>query len=283
MSLTFIAIAALLVFSVTVPLGLALLRDPRSEISLEHQAVNAAVLRDQLEELEQDLASGTLSPRAYTEAKRELQRRTLEEVESPRISSSSVIGSNRAAIALFIVLPVGAVLTYLALGNPAATNPKSVQVSVNVMQPDVQAMVNSLSERLEVNPDDPDGWLMLARSYRYLERYKDAAIAFANATSKMDVGARVLSEYAETLARSSTNGFNGQPTQLLEEALSLDPNEPFALTLAGTAALERRDYGVAIEYWQRLIALLPTDSDAARAVQNSIDRARRAKGQAAPK
>ncbi|HCP76425.1 MAG TPA: c-type cytochrome biogenesis protein CcmI, partial [Pusillimonas sp.] len=68
---------------------------------------------------------------------------------------------------------------------------------------------------------------------------EDAATAFAKAATVIQTDPLALSEYAETLARSNQAGFKGEPTQLLERALSLNPREPFALTLAGAAALER--------------------------------------------
>lgn len=281
MSLMFISLAALLVVGAVLPLGLVLWRRPQGDSNLDHQAVNAAVLRDQLLELERDRESGTLSARDHAEARQDLQRRVLEEVEPGRTGPSVGQGSKHAAIALSIVLPAAAIFTYLTLGNPAAIAPVPLQSPASVTQADVQAMVGSLAARLASNPDDPDGWLMLARSYRYFERYGDAANAFGNAKAAIATDPLALSEYAETLARSSADGFKGKPTQLLEQALSLDPNEPFALTLAGAAALDRLDYESAINYWQQLIALLPPDSDAARAVANSVDRARRAKAQAA--
>ncbi|HCP76424.1 MAG TPA: c-type cytochrome biogenesis protein CcmI, partial [Pusillimonas sp.] len=67
----------------------------------------------------------------------------------------------------------------LALGNLAAITPPPVQSAPAMTQADVQAMVDSLAARLARNPDDAPGWLMLARSYRYFERYEDAATAFA--------------------------------------------------------------------------------------------------------
>jgi len=275
MSLIFILIAAFLVAGVVLPLGLVLWRSPQSDSNLEHQAVNAAVLRDQLLELEHDRLSGTLSVRDHAEAKQELQRRVLEEVEHGRAGTRTGQGDKYAAIALSIVLPLAAALTYLAIGNPAAIAPTPLQSPAGVTQADVQAMVDSLAARLARNPDDPAGWLMLARSYRYFERYEDAANAFGKASAAIETDSLALSEYAETLARSSREGFEGKPTQLLGQALSLNPKEPFALTLAGAAALERRDYEAAVQYWQRLLELLPPDSDASRAVADSIERARR--------
>lgn len=280
MNLIFILIAALLAASVTLWLVFVLWRGPKLDSSVEHHTVNATVLRDQLVELEQDRANGILSLHDYAAAQQELQRRVLDEATPAQSTGLRRQSSKRVAIVLAIVLPVATTLTYLALGNPAAITPPSVQSAPAMTQADVQAMVDSLAARLARNPDDPTGWLMLARSYRYFEKYEDAAAAFAKAASVIQTDPLALSEYAETLARSNQAGFKGEPTQLLERALSLNPQEPFALTLAGAAALERQDYPAAIDYWQQLLGLLPPDSDAAQAVANTIERARREQAEA---
>lgn len=281
MNLIFILIAALLASGVTLWLGLALLRGPKLDSSIEHHAVNATVLRDQLAELEQDRANGILSLHDHAAAQQELQRRVLDEATPAQNTGLRRQSSKQAAIALAIVLPVAATLTYLSIGDPAAITPPPARSAPAMTQADVQGMVDSLAARLARNPDDAPGWLMLARSYRYFEKYEDAAAAFAKAASVIQTDPLALSEYAETLARSSPAGFKGEPTQLLARALSLNPREPFALTLAGAAALERQDYPAAIDYWQQLLGLLPADSDAAQAVANTIERARRAQAEAA--
>ncbi|WP_323011204.1 MULTISPECIES: c-type cytochrome biogenesis protein CcmI [Pseudomonadota] len=274
MNLIFTLIAALLLAGVTLWLASVLWRGPRLDSSVEHHVVNAAVLRDQLIELEQDRDNGILSLEDHAVAQQELQRRVLEEATPAHDTKLRRRSSKQAAIALAIVLPVAATLSYLSLGNPAAITPPSAQSASAVTQADVQAMVDSLAARLASNPDDAHGWLMLARSYRYFERYADAAEAFSNAASVIQTDPLALSEYAETLARISPAGFKGEPTQLLERALALNPNEPFALTLAGAAALGRQDYPAAIDYWRQLLGQLPPDSDAARAVANTIERTR---------
>lgn len=281
MNLIFLLIAVSLVASVTLWLALVLWRGPKLDSGVEHHAVNAAVLRDQLLELEQDRANGLLSSHDHAAAQQELQRRVLDEATPAQNTGLRRHSSKQAAIALAIVLPVAATLTYLSVGNPAAITPPPVQSAAVMTQADVQAMVDSLAARLARNPDDPSGWFMLARSYRHFEKYEEAATAFAKAATVIQTDPLALSEYAETLARSNQTGFKGEPTQLLERALSLNPREPFALTLAGAAALERQDYPTAIDYWQQLLRLLPSDSDAAQAVATSIERARREQAETA--
>src|SRR5690606_16355590 len=95
--------------------------------------------------------------------------------------------------------------------------------------------------------------------------------AFDKASPIVQAGPLALTEYAETLGRLNQMGYKGEPTQLLERALTLNPREPFALTLAGAAALERRDYQSAINHWQQLLEQLPVDSNAAQAVANTIE------------
>lgn len=271
---TFILLATLLVFSVVVRLGLVLWRGPQINSSFEGQSVNMAVLRDQILELDHDRASGTLSARDYDEARQDVQRRVLEEANLDRTVVRSRHGSKYAAVTLAVVLPLASAIGYLALGNPAAITPTPMQNASNMTQADMQTMVDSLAARLALSPDDPDGWLMLARSYRYLGRLEEAAKAFAQARAAIEMDPQALSEYAETLARSSKEGFTGMPTELLGRALSLDPKEPFALTLAGAAAFERGDHKAAIQYWQQLLEQLPPNSDAARVVSSSMERAR---------
>ena len=114
---------------------------------------------------------------------------------------------------------------------------------------------------------------MLARSYRYLDRFQDAAQAYANALPFIQMDPSALVEYAETLARSTDAGFTREAIRLLERALSLDPLEPYALTLAGTAAFQHGDNEAAIAYWRQLLGQLPKGSEAAQAVMEGIERA----------
>lgn len=84
------------------------------------------------------------------------------------------------------------------------------------------------------------------------------------------------------IARSGASGFTQEATRLLTRALTFDPGEPFALTLAGRAAFERGDYQAAIGYWRQLLEQLAADSEADQAVLNGINMARLSAAAASP-
>src|SRR3546814_20805100 len=110
--------------------------------SSDLHVVNAAVLRDQLAELDRDRRNGTLSEQDHEETVQDLQRRALEEAKPPTTIVSRRPSGKNAALGLAIVLPLASTLIYLRLGNPAAISPVPVQSIQNVTQADVQAMVD---------------------------------------------------------------------------------------------------------------------------------------------
>ena len=273
MNPVFLGIVTILVVGTTLWLARALWRGHRSDSGTEHHAVNAAVLRDQLAELERDVANGTLSKSDFAVAKQELQQRVLHEASPSHASFASARSSKGIAAAMLIALPVATLMLYSYLGNPEATVSSTSAAPAPMTQADIQNMVTSLEARLADDPDDLEGWLMLARSYRYFDRFQDAAQAYANALPIVQMDPSTLAEYAETLARSSEAGFTPEAIRLLERALTLDPHEPYALTLAGTAAFQHGDNEAAIAYWQQLLGQLPAGSEAAQAVANGIEEA----------
>lgn len=172
--------------------------------------------------------------------------------------------------AALVTLPVAAAFLYFHLGNPralmaaipmqSASFPISGDGDHSVQQAQIEAMVSRLAMRLRKAPDDPDGWYMLARSYGALERFDDAAAAYAKAVALVPDAAALRADYADALASASGGSLEGAPLEQIRQALALDPDEPKALALAGSAAAERGDLKEAIRYWEHLYRLLPSDS-----------------------
>jgi cytochrome c-type biogenesis protein CcmH len=98
----FLIAAAALTAAVLVRLLLPLLRSARQRQTLSQQQLNAAVYREQLKELERDLASGTLSQAHYDEARDELQRRLLHDVSGPAAPAAAEAAPRRAGLATVI-------------------------------------------------------------------------------------------------------------------------------------------------------------------------------------
>lgn len=278
MSLIFTVTAAALASAIALWMGCAIWRGGKAKDTPAHHDVNAAVLRDQLAELKRDLTSQALSASDFSAAEQELQQRALHEAAPGSRTQHGNSGDKRSAVVLTAILPVAAVALYFYLGNPDAMEPVVPQSAPTMTQADVENMVASLEARLAQNPDDPEGWLMLGRSYRYFGRYKEAADAYFKAAPIVQISPVALTEYAEALARSSGQGFTKEAVRQLERALLLDPQEPFALTLAGTAAFQRGDHQEAIGYWQTVLELLPPGSEAAQAIADGIETARRDAG-----
>lgn len=272
----FLIAAAALVAVTLAFLLYPLLRRPAQSAEVTRTAINAAIYRDQMAELERDLAAGSLSRADHEEAVRELQRRLLEDAgaETKSVAATRRAGPSALLVGLFVPLVAG--LLYFTLGSLPGLSPEQVQPEVTAQ--DIEDMVARLAARMEKNPDDPKGWVMLARSYKAMGRYEESARAFDKAGAAVDADPRLLADYAETLAFAGGGTLRGRPTELIGRALELDPNHPEALLLAGTAAYERGEFKTAADYWERLRKQLPPDSEDAQTLADSIGKARAAAG-----
>ena len=140
-----------------------------------------------------------------------------------------------------------------------------------------------LAQKMEQNPNDAAGWAMLARSYSQLQNYKEAAAAFEKATALNGNDADLWAEYAFALAQARGQQFEGQPTDLINRALKIDPQNQKALILAGNAAFQAKRYDEAIDYWGKLIKLLPPDAPVLPTLTDRISEARRLSKSGVPK
>jgi cytochrome c-type biogenesis protein CcmH len=138
----------------------------------------------------------------------------------------------------------------------------------------IQAMVDTLTSRLQQNPNDAEGWVMLARSNYILERYAEAGNAYTKAIALLPNDAQLLADYADALAMSNKKDLQGEPLKLIERALKIDPTNLKALSLAGTAAFDRKDYVAAVKYWNKVVQNAPANNEFVQQVQASIEEAR---------
>ena len=239
-------------------------------------AVNVAVYRDQLRELEADLRAGTLAPDQHEKARGDIEARLLADVGKGDALAHPQRPTRAAALALGLAVPICALAVYVAVGNPRALLPQSAEGANahGVSAQQFEAMVSRLAARLKENPEDPEGWMMLGRSYAVLGRFGEASEAYAKAAALTPRDAQLLADYADALAMAQGRTLQGEPEKILLRALAVDPNNVKALLLAGTAAFNRNDGASAVRHWERVLGLLPAESDMVQRVQASIAQAR---------
>jgi cytochrome c-type biogenesis protein CcmH len=175
---TFVVVAIFLTLAVLALLLVPLLLKERKQRLGSSSQLSVAVLRDQLNDLEDQRKAGTLDPKVFAEEQAELERRALEDGVAPDAAKPSATGRKLAlAAVLGVGLPALAVGLYFMLGSPETM--KSQQAagaagageagSPHSLGPQqIEAMAAKLAERLQANPDDGEGWLMLGRSYSTL-------------------------------------------------------------------------------------------------------------------
>lgn len=268
MSIPFLGAAALLALIALAWLLHPLLRRARSGSNASRQAINAAIYRDQLGELERDRADGSLAESDFEQARIELQRRLLDDAAVADAPPVVAHPAKRTTVAVALILPVAAALLYAWLGNPAAMRPGEARHQVTAGQMD--EMVAKLASRLEKNPDDPQGWAMLGRSYKAMGRFDAAEQALVRAGDLVNRDPVLLTEYADLLAVRANGNLEGKPLELVQQALKLDPENFMALALAGTAAYNRKDFPEARRYWEQLLGLLPPDSEDAKSLTATL-------------
>jgi len=243
------------------------------------------VLAAQREELEADALTDTLSPEGKAESLREWAAKTGALYETSSAAKRAGVASLHKLlpfVASMVVLLSGGL--YLGLGNPQAVGlkgaptamgdgevPENPQAGKHSESPaEVQAMVKSLEAKLEKEPDNLSGWALLARSKASLGDFAGAAGAYEKAVKLAPDNPDILTDYADVLAMASGRKLEGRPTELIMQALAVDPKHRKALALAATAAMRGGKMEEAAALWRRLRATFADGSDDAREIDAVI-------------
>ena len=293
MILFWLICAAMLIAALMFVLPPALRADAsQSKQDDARREANIAVYRDQLAELEADLRNGIVSEEQYAQDRDDIERRLLEDVGTnrPKTKATKIDANARKhAYMVGIGLALVAVIFYLRIGSPdggvkealakdASAASPSAGASGERTQAQIEANVAALAKKLQANPNDVQGWTMLARSYGQMEKYAEAAGAYAKVTELKPNDADLWAEYAFASAMANNRKLDGKPMEFVERALKLDPNNAKALGLAANAAFEAKDYPKAIDYWQRLLKQVPPNSEVAQTIAERINEAKTQSG-----
>lgn len=280
-------LSALALIAVTLAILLSpLLRTRRGTTGGGDHALE--VYHSRIAALEEEHRVGALADADLDQARAELARELLADSGAAAGDDGAPAGRPAAthrrrgsgpwlAIAVGVGVPLLAIALYQRLGEPGALDPRVVagpppaaSPAGDGVTPEVEAMVARLAERLRAEPGNSEGWLLLGRSYMALERYGEAADAYAAAHDLLGDSAGLLTDLAEAEALRDGQNFLGVPGERLETALHLDPAYPKALWLGAFAAMQRDDGHLAVQRWQSLLEGQPADSEAAGILRGLI-------------
>ena len=247
-----------------------LLRQRPVRSSASQAKLNASVYRAQIMDLDSEHQSGHISAQEWQQTRDELSQRLLEDTsvgddpgarkEKPALWTALLIG---------LTLPVASLSMYLWVGEPQALQAMATVPPEKAMQAELSGMAQTLAKKLEANPDNQEGWVMLGRSYRTLEKYDNAVSAY-DRSLKLSPDDGVKLERAEVLALKAQGNFDGEPWNVIREILKKDPQQKGALLLAGSASYAHDKYADALRYWQQARKLLAADHPDVPSLEGAI-------------
>jgi cytochrome c-type biogenesis protein CcmH len=224
---------------------------------------NIKIARGRLAELKANKASGGISQAQYDEQVAELEQALSDDLEISTSSNKTQSQGRWLVYMLAIAIPCLSAALYWKLGNYQAVSHSDElnQAASEAPSPEaINKMVAGLAEKLKADPNNLEGWLMLGRSYKELQRYPEAVDALAHAYQLAGEKAEVMLPYAEALALTNDGNWVGKPKELINKALALDPKNLNGLWLSALASAQQGDKKGAIGFLRKLEAVLPTES-----------------------
>ena len=256
----FVVLALGMVLCVAGVLMWVLLRQRPVVTHASQAKANAKVYRDQIADLDREHESGHISDAEWQQSRDELSMRLLEDTSA---QDDPVAKQEKpalwTAVLVAVALPLSAVGMYLWVGEPDALNPMAVQSNDKVDPTQLLQMAESLAQKLNDKPDNLQGWVMLGRTYRTLEKF-DASVQAYDRALKLSADDDLKLERVEVLAMKSQGNFEGEPWNVIRDILQRDPQNYGALLMAGSASYSHEKYADALKYWQQARKPLAADN-----------------------
>lgn len=230
MTVFLLSAAALLVVALALVLPPLLGRAGAAED--QRDRLNLAVHRDRVAELEQQESDGELGRDQAQEARLEIERDLLRDSEVRSGARALRQAPRWSAVLVALAIPASAVWLYVELGTPAALQgtlaaPQSAAGVRGVPgEHSMTDLIAGLIRKLQEDPNNLQGWVMLGRSYNALERFAEAREAFGAAARLAPRDVEVLTGLAEATALANDGDLTGKPEEILHQALAIDPRPP---------------------------------------------------------
>ena len=261
--LVFILLTGVAVLTVLVPLAR---RRDRPVAAGE-----TAVYRDQLAEIDRDLARGAIAGSEAEAARVEVARRLIAASEETPESAQSSTGRRRTvAVLALVALPLLAGAIYLSLGRPdLADHPLAER---RIEDESLAALVSRVESELARRPEDGQGWDVMAPVYLRAGQPGKAAEAYANAIRLLGSTAEREAGHGESLVIAAQGVVSPEAKAAFERAVALDPKDVRSRFYLGGAAEQAGDRGTAADIYRRLLAEAGADAAYVPMVREALAR-----------
>jgi len=270
---SFILSAAVLVVLALAFVVPTLLRknQPMSDV---YDDFNVAIAKDRLQELKQQRDAGDISDAMYQQLHDELESTLAIDLAQQQASMNNTEAATAAPsknkiipVLVGLAVPLLAVLTYQQLGDFNAATGKVVQAveipsGENRPQMSLADAVIKLEQKLAENPDNPDGWFMLARTYMATQQYQQSADAYKKLIDLVGEEPQLLLNYADALAMSEGGQLTGKAWPIVEKVKAMAPDNATVLWMSGTAESQQGNFKQALTYWYKLRPMLEGEPQA---------------------
>lgn len=228
--------------------------------------LNIRIAKERLAELRQERDVGNISEQDFNQVRDELEKNLaldLAQGEVAQMDATQHVSSSKPmAVFLVLAVPVLAGLIYWQIGayqlvdaQPPA--PEQAQQQQHAPQMSIEEAVAKLEQRLQQEPDNVEGWFMLARTYAAMSQYDKAVTAYQEVLKREgETDANLLLRYVDALAMTRQGRFDGEPLQYLQKALSLDPHHPQGLWMMGMAQAQQGNMEQALLNWYQVLPQL---------------------------
>jgi cytochrome c-type biogenesis protein CcmH len=229
---------------------------PSPTAKADPAANEAAFYKAQLEEIRRDVERGLLPQGEAESARAEAARRLIATASGPSEAPPPARRARLAAAVLIAVgLPAVAFSLYARLGQPTLPDePLASRKVTPQSNGEIEAAVAAIEARLTTKPDDGRGWAVIAPVYMRLERYADAAHAYAEALRLLGEEPLRRSAYGEALVAASGGVVTDDARQAFDRALTDQPGQPQARYYLALAAEQEGKKAEAIRDYQSLLA-----------------------------
>jgi len=269
-SMLFVVIAFGIALCVAAVLLWFLLRERKPMTQTSQVNANAKVYRDQISDLDREHDSGHISDEEWQQSRDELSMRLLEDTaEADDPVAKAEKPAVWTAVVLAVAMPISAMGFYMWVGQPEALNPMALKSPDQVDQKDLAKMAQTLADKLQSQPENLQGWVMLGRTYRTMENF-DASLRAYDAALKLSADDDLQLERIEVIAMQRQGNFDGEPWRVIREILQKDPQHFGALLTAGSASYAEGKYADALKYWEQARKPLEANHPDLAGLENAI-------------